>query len=53
MGSLFDAFVTADKSNGTGLGLAIVKQYILAHQGSISVNNNNGAEFVIRLPLTD
>lgn len=50
--SLFDAFVTVDKSQGTGLGLAIVKQYVVAHQGTISVVNNGGAEFVIRLPLT-
>ncbi len=53
MGSLFDAFVTAGKSNGTGLGLAIVKQYLVAHKGTISANNNNGAEFIIRVPLAD
>ncbi|MEO8887033.1 MAG: ATP-binding protein [Mucilaginibacter sp.] len=49
--TLFEPFVTRDKSNGTGLGLAIVKQYITAHGGSINVSNNNGAVFTITLPL--
>lgn len=49
--NLFDAFITSGKSNGTGLGLAIVKQFIVAHYGNISVKNNNGAEFTIKLPL--
>jgi len=47
---LFEPFVTKDKDNGTGLGLAIVKQYILAHGGSINVENDNGAVFKIMLP---
>jgi signal transduction histidine kinase len=51
--NIFDAFVTANKSNGTGLGLAIVKQYILAHNGTITVSNNNGAMFTIVLPLAN
>lgn len=49
--SLFDAFVTSEKSNGTGLGLAIVKQFILAQNGAISVENNDGAVFTIKLPI--
>ncbi|HWZ34868.1 MAG TPA: HAMP domain-containing sensor histidine kinase, partial [Mucilaginibacter sp.] len=49
--TLFDPFVTKHKSNGTGLGLAIVKQYINAHGGNITVKNNNGAVFIISLPL--
>lgn len=49
--SLFEPFVTKQKSNGTGLGLAIVKQYIIAHGGEIGVVNNNGAVFTISLPL--
>jgi C4-dicarboxylate-specific signal transduction histidine kinase len=48
--NLFEAFVTTGKSNGTGLGLAIVKQFIVAHYGSITVKNNDGAEFTITLP---
>jgi signal transduction histidine kinase len=48
--TLFDPFVTKQKSNGTGLGLAIVKQYIIAHGGQIKVENDNGAVFSITLP---
>jgi two-component system NtrC family sensor kinase len=47
--TLFEPFVTKDKSNGTGLGLAIVKQYVTAHGGSISVSNDHGAIFNITL----
>jgi two-component system NtrC family sensor kinase len=47
--SLFEPFVTKDKSNGTGLGLAIVKNYVTAHGGNISVLNDNGAVFNITL----
>ncbi len=49
--NLFDPFVTNNKSNGTGLGLAIVKQFVLAHNGTISVVNDGGAVFTIQLPL--
>ncbi len=49
--TLFEPFITRNKSNGTGLGLAIVKQYITAHGGTIVVSNNNGAIFTITLPL--
>lgn len=48
--TLFDAFVTANKSNGTGLGLAIVKQFVEAIGGTITVTNNNGAIFNLTLP---
>ncbi|MFY7653365.1 MAG: sensor histidine kinase, partial [Chitinophagaceae bacterium] len=48
--TLFDAFVTANKSNGTGLGLAIVKQFVKAIGGTITVANNNGAVFKLTLP---
>ncbi len=51
MKTLFDPFVTKQKTSGTGLGLAIVKQYIMAHGGEISVQNDNGAVFTISLPL--
>jgi signal transduction histidine kinase/FixJ family two-component response regulator len=50
MKTLFDPFVTKQKSNGTGLGLAIVKQYIIAHGGEIKVENDKGAVFTISLP---
>ena len=49
--TLFDPFVTKKKANGTGLGLAIVKQYITAHGGEITVANDNGAVFIISLPM--
>jgi two-component system NtrC family sensor kinase len=48
--TLFEPFVTVQKSNGTGLGLAIVKQYIAAHGGRIAVSNDSGAVFTISLP---
>ena len=51
MSTLFDPFVTQNKTNGTGLGLAIVKQYVNAHGGKITVSNNQGALFTIALPL--
>jgi len=51
VGTLFEPFITRNKSNGTGLGLAIVKQYITAHGGTITVSNNQGAIFTIVLPL--
>jgi two-component system NtrC family sensor kinase len=49
--TLFDPFVTRNKSGGTGLGLAIAKQYIVAHGGDVTASNENGAVFHIRLPL--
>ena len=48
---LFDPFVTQDKAGGTGLGLAIVKQFVVAHGGTISVHNDGGAVFTIKLPV--
>jgi two-component system NtrC family sensor kinase len=51
--TLFEAFVTANKHGGTGLGLAIVKQYVQAHKGSIKVENHNGAQFTIQLPIAE
>ncbi|GAA4084690.1 hybrid sensor histidine kinase/response regulator [Mucilaginibacter panaciglaebae] len=49
--TLFEPFVTKQKNTGTGLGLAIVKQYINSHGGDISVENKNGALFIISLPV--
>ncbi|MGC1244870.1 MAG: HAMP domain-containing sensor histidine kinase [Spirulinaceae cyanobacterium] len=42
----------SQKEGGTGLGLAIAKKNILAHQGSIWVENlpNGGAQFSFTLP---
>jgi two-component system NtrC family sensor kinase len=52
MSTLFNPFVTINKSGGTGLGLAIVKQFIEAHHGAISFRNDHGAVFTITLPLS-
>lgn len=49
--TLFEPFVTKNKNKGTGLGLAIAKQFITAHGGKITVNNNDGAVFTVILPL--
>ncbi len=49
--TLFDPFVTLNKAGGTGLGLAIVKQFVVAHGGTISVHNDAGAIFSIKLPV--
>lgn len=50
--SVFDAFVTHDKKRGTGLGLAITKKIIDLHNGSISLESEEGkgTRFEILLP---
>lgn len=48
--TLFDPFITKDKSGGTGLGLAIVKRFVQAHGGEIKVHNDSGAVFQISHP---
>lgn len=49
--TLFQSFVTANKSGGTGLGLAIVKKTVEEHAGTIEVHSDEqGARFCIRLP---
>ena len=47
---IFNPFFTT-RNTGTGLGLAIVHRIVDAHGGAISVTNNNGAEFMLSLPL--
>ncbi|MDF1738833.1 MAG: ATP-binding protein [Verrucomicrobiales bacterium] len=51
---IFEPFVTHGKSNGTGLGMAIVKSVVLAHQGDIQIESEQGRGTVCRieLPLT-
>jgi signal transduction histidine kinase len=46
---IFNPFFTT-RSTGTGLGLAIVHRIIDAHGGAITVANDRGAVFEIRLP---
>jgi signal transduction histidine kinase len=48
--TLFEPFVTKNKSTGTGLGLAIVRQYIEGHGGTVSAHNEEGAVFTLQIP---
>ena len=55
---IFDRFYKTDLSRkaaggGSGLGLSIVKAIVELHGGSISVRNDNGAVFEVRLPSSD
>jgi len=50
MDRIFEPFFTT-KSEGTGLGLAIVSQKVADLGGAISVHNDRGARFVIKLPF--
>jgi len=51
--TLFEPFVTMDKSNGTGLGLAIVDRMVKNHGGSIHYETSpqGGARFVFTVPV--
>jgi signal transduction histidine kinase len=50
---IFEPYFTTKASHGTGIGLYIAKEIIHKHmQGTLSVENkNNGASFLIKLPL--
>lgn len=49
---IFEKFEQLDNGKlfSTGLGLSIVKELVKLHGGSISVENNSGANFIITLP---
>ncbi len=54
---VFDAFYQVDSSStreqgGTGLGLSIVKRLVLAHDGTIAIEDNQprGTVFVVDIP---
>jgi signal transduction histidine kinase len=56
MDRVFDVGFRADPARtpgeGAGLGLAIARELVKAHDGDISVRNQNGgAQFVVRLPI--
>ncbi|GHU89882.1 two-component sensor histidine kinase [Spirochaetia bacterium] len=53
---LFESFYRGDESRnnyaeGSGLGLAIAKTIVIAHNGSISAENQNGLAITITLPM--
>lgn len=50
--TLFEPFVTLEKSNGTGLGLAIVDRMVQVHGGKISYEKapGGGARFLFSVP---
>lgn len=50
--TIFEPFVTFDKTHGTGLGLAITKQLVQAHGGTIEVASDpgTGTTFTLRFP---
>ena len=53
---IFEPFVRGERAQaaqvrGTGLGLSLVREIIETHGGSISVRNENGAVFTMKLPI--
>jgi len=52
IGRIFEAgFSTKESGHGPrGLGLALVKRLVTRHGGEVSVRNDNGAVFTLRLP---
>jgi two-component system, CitB family, sensor kinase len=50
---IFDAgFSTKENAQVRGLGLALVKRLVAEHGGEVTVRNDNGAIFLVRLPRT-
>jgi len=54
LAKIFDPFFTT-KNEGTGLGLAIAYRIMEDHQGTISVDSQEGSgtQFSIRIPLAE
>lgn len=48
---LFERFYSTKDSKGFGIGLALSQEIIKAHHGIIEAKNNNGALFIITLPI--
>jgi two-component system CheB/CheR fusion protein len=59
LASIFDMFMQIDRplersDNGLGIGLMLVRQLVERHDGTIEVRSagqNQGSEFIVRLPL--
>ena len=59
-GRIFERFYKLDRSRrkghsqGAGLGLSIAREIVLAHGGTITVQNNEpqGSIFVVKIPFT-
>jgi sensor histidine kinase regulating citrate/malate metabolism len=51
MTRIFDTgFSTKSNGQPRGLGLALVKKLVVEHGGDVSVRNDNGAVFIVRVP---
>jgi signal transduction histidine kinase len=50
--TLFDPFVTAEKSNGIGLGLTLARRIVEEHGGTVRLDESNPAGTVFTLSLT-
>lgn len=48
---LFERFYTTKNSKGVGIGLALASEIIKGHHGFIEAKNNQGALFIITLPI--
>ena len=55
--SIFEPFTQegpAARQGGLGIGLSLVKRIVELHRGSVDVGSTeDGAEFTVRLPITD
>ena len=49
--NVFEPFVSSGKKRGTGLGLAITRKIINAHNGSISVDSEEGKGSIFKIAL--
>lgn len=56
LAAIFKPFVRGERAQaaqvrGSGLGLSLVREIVVAHGGSGSVRNENGAIFTVKLPV--
>jgi signal transduction histidine kinase len=50
---IFDPYWTNKRDQGTGLGLYLVDQIMRQHHGSVEVQSDSGATFILRFPMRD